>query len=92
MANEIETHEEVCAEMRSFGNMPPPMFAWCDLAERAEAAHKREIDELKKQVNIAKDAFFKIVQCGHSQAVHDIVCEAEFLMNHPECRNEVVNG
>lgn len=48
MANENESHEEVCAEMRSFGNMPPPMFAWRDLAERAEAAHKRELEKLKR--------------------------------------------
>lgn len=43
MADDNETHEEVCAEMRSFGDVPPPRFAWRDLAERAEAAHKREL-------------------------------------------------
>lgn len=52
MANENETHEEVCAEMRSFGDVPPPMFAWRDLAERAEAAHKREL--AAKDAEIAK--------------------------------------
>lgn len=40
---ENETFEQVCAEMRSFGNVPPPMFAWRDLAERAETAHKCEM-------------------------------------------------
>lgn len=60
MANENETHEEVCAEMRSFGNVPPPMFAWRDLAERAEAAHKRELavrDGERKGILKANAAF-----------------------------------
>lgn len=51
-----------------------------------------KIAELETQVRIAKDAFFKIAQRKHSREIHDIVCEAEFTMNHPECRNEVSNG
>lgn len=58
----------------------------------AANGNDNEIAELKEQVRIAKDAFFRIGKCEHSQEVHDIVCEAEFLMNHPQCRNEVRNG
>lgn len=54
MANENETVEEVCAEMRSFGNVPPPMFAWRDLAERAEAAHKRELAAKDEEIDSLK--------------------------------------
>lgn len=49
---ENETFEQVCAEMRSFEDVPPPMFAWRDLAERAEAAHKCEL--ASKDAEIAK--------------------------------------
>lgn len=42
------------------------------------ASHKREIESLKSQ-------------CKYSQAVHDIFCEAEFMMKHPECRKAVSN-
>lgn len=63
-----------------------------DINKRFLAAHKSDTEELRSQVRIAKDAFFKIAQRKHSREVHDIVCEAEFMMNHPECRNEVANG
>lgn len=56
MASENETHEEVCAEMRSFGDMPPPMFAWRDLANRAEAAHKRELATKDAEIERLKQA------------------------------------
>ena len=91
VANENDSKE---AATRSIANICKWLSerGFSRVADEIFAAHKREIDELKKQASIAKDAFFKIVQCGHSQAVHDIVCEAEFMMNHPECRNEAANG
>lgn len=54
--------------------------------ENASEKNLEEITELKEQVRIAKDAFLKISQCKHSNSIHDIFCEAEFKMNHPECR------
>lgn len=100
MANDNETVEQVCEVVGDLCSNSDGSFETINgervyvtlLAKRILAAHKREIDELKTQVSIAKDAFFKIVQCKHSQAVHDIVCEAEFMMNHPDCRKEVSNG
>lgn len=44
------------------------------------------MNELKTQIKIAKDAFFKICMCDHSEKIHDIFCEAEFMMNHPGIR------
>lgn len=59
--------------------------------EKASEENLAEIAELKEQVRLAKKAFFNIVKCAHSQVVHDIVCEAEFMMNHPECRKVTKN-
>lgn len=53
-----------------------------------EAAHEREVGELKTQIRIARTALFKICMCDHSQKIHDIFCEAEFMMNHLECEED----
>lgn len=97
MSNKNETVANVHDDMLQvvadeFGNVTMAQSDFVEYAVRFLAAHKREIDELKKQVSIAKDAFFKIAQRKHSREVHDIVCEAEFMMNHPECRNEATHG
>ena len=48
-----------------------------ELDARDEAAdvvecNKREIAELKKRVEVRKNAFFKIRQCEHSHEIHEI--------------------
>lgn len=96
MANENETHEEVCAEMRSFGNVPPPMFAWRDLAERAEAAHKRElaakdeeIEDLKTKNNEAFKAVLEremIIRDFSQRAILDL--PKGCCMDCDECKNQ----
>ena len=97
MTNKNETVEYVCKKMKEpsiyKGRLPASFFdgEFCGFADRILDAHNREIAELKEQVSIAKKAFFKISQCKHSQAIHDIFCEAEFMMNHPECREGVTN-
>ena len=99
MSNETnETIADIVADIRAQNQgLPEGSYALsplvCDLlslADRIIAAHNREIDELKTQIKIAKDAFFNISMCDHSQKIHDIFCEAEFMMNHPEMR-EVQN-
>ena len=96
MANDNETVEQVFGEFKT----PSHTCKNCDFevcpsiivfADRIIAAHNREIDELKTQIKIAKDAFFNISMCDHSQKIHDIFCEAEFMMNHPEARR-IGNG
>ena len=97
MANDNETAEQVLERMTS--GMGRDCSVECQLlesdvveyADRILAAHNREIDELKTQIKIAKDAFFNISMCDHSQKIHDIFCEAEFMMNHSEARR-IGNG
>lgn len=81
MATENETHEEVCAEMRSFEDVPPPRFAWRDLAERAEAAHKRELaakDALIRELADALLSFLAILKnpCSTKQCSEE--CKIKF--------------
>lgn len=87
MANENETHEEVCAEMRSFENQPPPMFAWRDLAERAEAAHKRELTAKKAELASVMGDFEKLLKKGNLLCVQRVKLEREI-----EKRNALIKG
>ena len=107
MANDNETVEQVYEEMKEVTGIRRFIDShYCNhcgdqidgegsaldvYADRILAAHNREIDELKTQIKIAKDAFFNISMCDHSQKIHDIFCEAEFMMNHPEARR-IENG
>lgn len=82
MANENETHEEVCEEMRFFGNVPlPPMFAWRNLAELAEAAHKCKI--IVKR-NLANGHNFRLQ--GNNAAL--VVARAELTAKDAEIENK----
>lgn len=42
MSDKHETIEDIVAEMREYESTPPPRDAWLDLADRIEAAWKRE--------------------------------------------------
>ena len=89
LANDNETVEQIYAEaMQTTGVFPSRQT----YAKRYLEAHKREVDELKTQIKIAKSAFFRICMCDHSNEIHDIFCEAEFMMNHPDCREDKNNG
>ena len=100
MANDNETAEQVALSdlplaeqlriIRGNYSIGSGEFDALDEAADVVECHQREIAELKKRVEIAKNAFFKICQCEHSHEIHDIFCEAEFMMNHPEMR-EVQN-
>ena len=100
MANDNETVDQVALSDRPLADqiriirdnysIGSGEFDALDEAADVVECQQREIAELKKQVEIAKNAFFKICQCEHSHEIHDIFCEAEFIMNHPEMR-EVQN-
>ena len=90
MANDNKTFAEIVKWVRRECNsypLPNAAGEKLKLVREMEDAHNREVDELKTQIKIAKDAFFNISMCDHSQKIHDIFCEAEFMMNHPELRS-----
>ena len=41
-----ETVDDIERELREYGDRPPPMRAWIDLADRIDAAYKRDLQAM----------------------------------------------
>ncbi len=65
----MEKIADIVAEIRAYGAQPPPRFMWLEIADRIEAAAKREIPQ------------FTIPEDEDNETVEDIVADMSFRRN-----------
>lgn len=75
----IETIADIVAEIRAYGAQPPPRLMWLEIADRLEAAWKRERAEVRE---IASTTILKErVPIGNAAALRGALLKAWTMLN-----------